>query len=132
MTTEMISCAIRTCARKDVCEQPLRRNVKRFRGGLVFKARRLLYHLTLGLRVLQKKMKNPCKKDVTSQQSATDRFGSESARIQSYVPINCLHRAPCMIDSTSGEVTRGDNMILSSADTGSFTTELNVVYQDKS
>ena len=33
----------------------LRRNVKRFRGGLVFKARRLLYHSTLGLRVIEKK-----------------------------------------------------------------------------
>jgi len=30
----------------------LRRNVKRFRGGLVFKAHRLLYHSTLGLRVI--------------------------------------------------------------------------------
>ena len=33
----------------------LRRNVKRFRGGLVFKAHRLLYHSTLGLRVIEKK-----------------------------------------------------------------------------
>jgi len=30
-------------------------NVQRFRGGLVFKAHRLLYHLILGLRVIQKK-----------------------------------------------------------------------------
>jgi len=29
--------------------------VKRFRGGLVFKAPRLLYHSTLGLRVIKKK-----------------------------------------------------------------------------
>ena len=36
--------SIRTC-------QLLRRNVKRFRGGLVCKAHRLLYHSTLGLRV---------------------------------------------------------------------------------
>ena len=35
-----------------------RRNVKRFRGGLVFKAHRLLYHSTLGLRVIKKKNKN--------------------------------------------------------------------------
>jgi len=33
----------------------LRRNVKRFRGGLVFKAHRLVYHSTLGLRVIKKK-----------------------------------------------------------------------------
>ena len=29
--------------------------VQRFRGGLVFKAHRLLYHSTLGLRVIKKK-----------------------------------------------------------------------------
>jgi len=33
--------------------------VKRFRGGLVFKAHRLLYHSTLGLRVIKKKKKVP-------------------------------------------------------------------------
>jgi len=37
--------------------QLLRRNVKRFRGGLVFKAHRLLYHSTLGLREIKKKKK---------------------------------------------------------------------------
>ena len=31
-------------------EQLLHRNVQRFRGGLVFKAHRRLYHSTLGLR----------------------------------------------------------------------------------
>jgi len=33
------------------------RNVKRFRGGLVVKAHRLLYHSNLGLRVIKKKKK---------------------------------------------------------------------------
>jgi len=32
--------------------QTLRINVQRFRGGLVFKARRLVYHSTLGWRVI--------------------------------------------------------------------------------
>ena len=32
-------------------------NVQRFRGGLVFKAHRLLYHSTLGVRVIKKKKK---------------------------------------------------------------------------
>jgi len=36
---------------------PVRR-VKRFRGGLVCKAHRLLYHSTLGLRVIKKKKKD--------------------------------------------------------------------------
>ena len=36
------------------------RNVRRFRGGLVFKAHRLLYHSTLGSRVIKKKKKAPC------------------------------------------------------------------------
>jgi len=39
-------------------EQLLRRNVKRFRGGLVIKAHRRLYHSTLGLRVIKKRKKN--------------------------------------------------------------------------
>jgi len=33
-------------------------HVKRFRGGLVFKPHRLLYHSTLGLRVIKKKNKS--------------------------------------------------------------------------
>jgi len=32
----------------------VKRNVKRFRGGRVFEAHRLLYHSTLGLRVIKK------------------------------------------------------------------------------
>jgi len=51
-------------AQEFVCvsiEEQLRsRNVKRFRGGLVFKAHRLLYHSTLGLRVIKKKKKFVC------------------------------------------------------------------------
>jgi len=31
--------------------------VKRFRGGLIFKAHRLVYHSTLGLRVIKQKKK---------------------------------------------------------------------------
>ena len=38
-------------------EGVLHRNVQRFRGGLVFKAHRILYHSTLGLRVIKKKKK---------------------------------------------------------------------------
>jgi len=37
----------------------LRRNVKRFQGGLVFKAHRLMYHSTLGLRAIKKKKTTP-------------------------------------------------------------------------
>ena len=40
-----------------ISEQPLGRNVKRFRGGLVFKAHIWLYHSTLGSRVIKKKKK---------------------------------------------------------------------------
>jgi len=36
-------------------EQLLRINIKRFRGGLVFKAHRLVYHSTLVLRVIKNK-----------------------------------------------------------------------------
>jgi len=38
--------------------QLLYRNAQRLRGGLVFKDHRLLYHSTLGLRVIKKIKKN--------------------------------------------------------------------------
>ena len=38
-------------------EQLLHRNVQRFRGGLVHKAHKFLYHSTLGLIVMKKKKK---------------------------------------------------------------------------
>ena len=40
----------------------LRGNVKRFRGRLVFKAHRLVYHSTLGSRVIKKKKKKKKKR----------------------------------------------------------------------
>jgi len=39
--------------------QLLDRNVQRFRGGLIFKAHRLVYHSTQGLRVIKKKKGTP-------------------------------------------------------------------------
>jgi len=47
-------------------------NVKRFRGGLVFKAHRLVYHSTLGWRVIKKKK--------TISQSASRQYQSVPAR----------------------------------------------------
>ena len=38
------------------------RNVERFRGGLVVKAHRLVYHSTLGLRVIKKKKEKTVQK----------------------------------------------------------------------
>ena len=35
-----------------------RRNVQRFRGGLVFEAHRLVYHSTLGVRAIEKKKRH--------------------------------------------------------------------------
>ena len=43
------------CAHLSIQEQLLHRIVKRFRAGLVFKARRRVYHSTLGSRVMKKK-----------------------------------------------------------------------------
>ena len=43
-----------------ISEQLIRRIVKRFRGGLVFKAHSLLYHSTLGLRAMKKKKRSGC------------------------------------------------------------------------
>jgi len=38
--------------------------VKRFRGGLVFKAHRLVYHSTLGLRVIKKQRRRESGEDL--------------------------------------------------------------------
>ena len=51
-------CHIRSIAASvqfSIQQQLLSRNVKQFRGGLAFKAHRLLYHSTLGLRVIKKR-----------------------------------------------------------------------------
>jgi len=46
-TCEVVPCSL---ASGPVVEQLLHRNVQRFRGGLVLKAHRLLFHSTLGLK----------------------------------------------------------------------------------
>jgi len=48
--------------------------VKRFRGGLVFKAHRLVYHSTLGLRVIKKKMKGTLQHFLKIVPEARSRF----------------------------------------------------------
>ena len=53
-------------------EQVLRRIVKRFRGGLVFKAHRFLYNSTLGSRVIKKR-------DELEFAAASERSASERA-----------------------------------------------------
>jgi len=59
----MVYRSVRSCAMVALAFSPVAcglqiagyRNVKRFRGGLVYEAHRLLYHSTLGLRVIKKK-----------------------------------------------------------------------------
>ena len=51
--------ALQVNAAKTDLRPLLSRNVERFRGGLVFEAHRLLYHSTLGSRVIKEKKKNP-------------------------------------------------------------------------
>ena len=56
------------------------RDVQRFRGGLVFKAHRLLYNSTLGLRVIEKQ-----EEKVWSFESGSDR-GGNSLKVQRLLP----------------------------------------------
>jgi len=53
----------------------LHRNVQRFRGGLVFKAHRLLYHSPLALGVLKKKRRRRACKRRRFQQVISHRTG---------------------------------------------------------
>ena len=52
-----------------ISEQLFRQNVKRFRGGFVFKAHRLVYHSTLGWRVIKKKKKTTLVKRHATQRT---------------------------------------------------------------
>jgi len=65
-----------------VSEQLLRRNVKRFRGGLVFEAHRLFYHSTLGLRVTTKKKRDQAglKNLEHAHHGLREGFGNQEAR----------------------------------------------------
>jgi len=56
--------------------QLLRRNVKRFRGGLIFKAHRLVYHSTLGWRVIKKK------KEYTGREGSDLGFDADAADLR--------------------------------------------------
>jgi len=61
--------------RSQHCKWLLSRNVKRFRGGLVFKAHRRLHHSTLGWRVIKKKRR---------RFSPGDRKGTEAYYVSMY------------------------------------------------
>ena len=67
-------------------EQLLLRNVKRFRGGLVFKAHRLVYPSTLGLRVRKKKEEEGLRMSSSSTPGCT--------------PATHFHSAPISIKDT--------------------------------
>jgi len=54
----MMMMRLRGCGVPETRLLPEARNLTWFRGGLLFKAHRLLYHSTLGLRVMKKKKKN--------------------------------------------------------------------------
>ena len=77
-----MSCCTRTSSRK---------NVKRFRGGLVFKAHRLLYHSTQGLRVIKKKTR-------TSRRVYPHLFQ------QGAFPLLCVTKTTARLDHTSTRV----------------------------
>jgi len=47
--------------------------VQRFRDGLVFKAHRLLYHSTLGVRVIKKKKEAPRERSVWTARALTEK-----------------------------------------------------------
>ena len=54
---ELLDSELYRAVQFSISAQLLSKNVERFRGGLVFKAHRLLYHSTLGSRVITKKKK---------------------------------------------------------------------------
>ena len=79
-------------------EQLLSRNLERFRGGLVVKARGLLYHSTVGSRVMKKKK--------VQLQSALLRCASRFTGPIWETDCGCRRRLVCVI-SDPGERERG-------------------------
>jgi len=67
-----------TCSRFSISEQLLGEKMKRFRGGLVCKADRLLYHSSLSLRVIKKK-KNTCSHALYPRQTRRHHGGGPSS-----------------------------------------------------
>jgi len=85
---------------EDLGELLVAKDVKRFRGGIVFKARTLLYHATLGWRVIKKK-KNLGELLVAEDASALDAAAFPAvqparvrARIQQRLPPQRHSAAP--------------------------------------
>jgi len=67
-------------------------NMNRFRGGLVFTAHRLVYHSTLGLRVIKKKKKSTPPGDVLVRRAAEEErsiffFFTRKPRVERYTII---------------------------------------------
>ena len=78
--------------------QRARRNVQRFREGLVFKAHRLLYHSTLGVRVIEKKKRGS---SLTAPRTAPAHF-----------PQNAPHTAPTPENTTRVHPGKQNNTLL--------------------
>ena len=70
----------------------LHRNVQRFRGGLVFKAHRLLYHSTLSLRVIKKKKKTAtCAAFLASRLPRSKSTATQVDRGSTFAPRRLTH-----------------------------------------
>ena len=67
--------------------------MKRFRGGLVFKAQRLLYHSTLGLRVIKKK-----KKRVGGTHVVVHEFLDDNEEYQAIRPVHHHEKNVHLVD----------------------------------
>ena len=64
-----------------VAEQPLRRNVQRFKAGLVFEAHRLVYHSTLCRRVTKKKKRRTFHRRISTRSKVEGPLIPEADRL---------------------------------------------------
>jgi len=82
----------------NIDEQLLYRTVQRFRGGLVFKAHRRVYHSTLGLRVIKKKKK----KNIDAALVIAGGVCTKAGRRTAHSPVNAAHLRKPRPDSGLG------------------------------
>ena len=67
----------------------LHRNEKRFRGGLVFKAHRWLYHSTLGSREIKKRRREEGPKESQRREAALEATQGQMNGVSSQLPYKC-------------------------------------------
>ena len=115
----MGSCRQATNEQFSIQEHLLRRGVKHFRGGLVFKAHRLVHHSILGWRVIKKEKKDRTAKSFSTRTPETPTCRAHRWRVGWCVLNAATKKTPSHslpVPRTPGAVQIDDFRVLSSSE----------------